>query len=81
MNNYIEELSHGDCFELLGNMYIVTCDQKNDGRRLCVDIKAGNMRWFKGSDIINNKIPIFYTNEDNHIVAIRETSKISQDSV
>ncbi|NBW14285.1 MAG: hypothetical protein EBR82_40440 [Caulobacteraceae bacterium] len=74
MSNIIEELESGDCFESNGLKYIVTCDFKKDGKRLCIDLKNGGSRWLHPNDIIN-KISIFYMNQDNLMEAIKETKK------
>lgn len=74
MSNFIEELSTGDCFELSNNLYIITCDYKKDGSKMCIDLRSGQSRWFK-SDLIINKIGIFYTDQDSNIIAIKELTK------
>lgn len=74
MSKYLEELESGDCFSLLGSNYIVTCDSKFDGRRLCINLLDGQPRWFK-SDSITEKMSIFYTDAEGNIIALKETKK------
>ena len=74
MTQYIEELDNGDCFEFTGTKFIVSCDFKSNGSRLCVDLATGMPKWFKSNDIIN-KIQIFTMDKDNCIIAIKESKK------
>jgi hypothetical protein len=74
MSKYIEELENGDCFESADSKYIMSCDFKSDGSRLCINLINGNPKWFKSNDTINS-IQIFTTDKDNCIIAIKETKK------
>jgi|688.fasta_scaffold03512_9 hypothetical protein len=74
MPSFIEELSNGDCFESNDSRYVLTCDFKSNRSRLSINLSDGNARWFNSNDIVD-KIPIFYTNKDNHMVAIKESKK------
>ena len=74
MISILEELLNGDCFEINSTIYIVTCDFKKNGQRLCIDLKTGESRWMTANTIID-KISLLYTNKDNHIIAIKETPK------
>jgi hypothetical protein len=74
MIQYIEELENGDCFEVANTKFIVSCDFKSNGSRLCVDLATGMPKWFKSNDTIN-KIQIFTMDKDNCIIAIKESKK------
>lgn len=74
MNQYIEELENGDCFEWSDSKFIVSCDFKSDGSRLCFNINNGTPKWFKANDTIS-KIQIFVMDKDNCIIPIKETKK------
>jgi hypothetical protein len=74
MSQYIEELSHGDCFQYDNKKYILSCDYKKDFSRLVINLFNGTPKWFKSDDIIV-KIQIFTMDKDNCIIAIKETMK------
>jgi len=74
MTQYIEELDNGDSFEFSGAKYIISCDFKSDGSRLCVNLNNGTPKWFKSNEMIS-KIQIFTMDKDNCIIAIKETKK------
>lgn len=80
MSNFIEELTNGDCFESNDTRYILTCDFKSNGKRLSIDLKTGHSRWFNSNDIVN-KISIFYVNNENLMVALKESPKHDMDKV
>jgi hypothetical protein len=71
---YLEELENGDCFSFGESNFVITCDSKFDGRRLCINLLNGEPRWFK-NDAITDKIAIFYTDKDGNIIAVKETKK------
>lgn len=71
---YLEELGHGDCFTLEDNNYIVTSDFKQDGKKLCVNLKTGFFNWIKPDTTVDN-IDIFKFDKDSNIIAIRERNK------
>jgi len=74
MDNYIEELENGDSFVLRDSSYILTCDSKSSGGRLCIKLSTGEPRWFNGDTIVE-KMAIFYTDKDGNIIAVKETKK------
>lgn len=74
MTNFVEELVAGDCFEISGDIFILTSDFKKDGSRYCLNLRNGLFRWFK-SDTITTKIGIFYTDKDGNIIALKELNK------
>lgn len=74
MNNYIEELEIGDCFVLKDAPYILTCDSKSSGSRLCIKLSTGEPRWFNGDSMVQ-KMAIFYTDQEGSIIAVKETKK------
>ena len=74
MSNYIEELDNGESFVLDNSKFVVTCDHKSNGDRLCIDLKNGSSRWLKGNTIID-KVQLFTLDKDNNLIAIKETPK------
>lgn len=71
---YIEELIPGDVFILRGICYLVTCDFKSNGSRLCFCLSEGSPKWFM-SDTIVDINPIYYLDTDNNIIPIKESKK------
>lgn len=74
MENYLEALQNGDAFSLDNDFYIVSCDFKKDGSRLCLCVKTGNMRWYPSNTIVKN-IQLYTLDKDNNILAIKESKK------
>lgn len=74
MENYLEMLENGDSFSLDNSIYIVSCDFKKDGSRLCLSIKTGNTRWYPGNTIVK-KNQLYTLDKDNNIIAIKESKK------
>lgn len=72
---YIEELESGDSFiDEDGKFYLLTCDHKNNGNRLCFSLSTGLPQWFEASKIVNQN-PIYSLDPNNNIIAIKETKK------
>lgn len=71
---YIEELDAGDSFELLGEIYVLTTDFKNNGSRMCINLKTGQIQWFNGSSVVDIS-QLFIMDKNNHLIAIKETKK------
>lgn len=69
--NYIEELVNGDTFLIKEERFIASTDFKKNGSRLCISLDDGSHRWFGPSEIIN-KISVYYIDNDNNIVPIKE---------
>jgi len=74
MENYLESLNNGDAFSLENNFFIVSCDFKKDGSRLCVCAKTGNTRWYASNTIVNS-IQLYTLDKDNNIIALKESKK------
>jgi hypothetical protein len=74
MTNFVEELTAGDCFQLMEDIFILTSDFKKDGSRLCINLRDGLSRWVK-ADTITTRIGIFYTDKDGNIIALKELNK------
>jgi len=74
MDNYLEDLNIGDSFLIDEYVYIVSCDFKKEGSRLCLCVNTGNTRWYPGNTIVK-KTQLFILDKDNNIIAIRESKK------
>lgn len=72
--NYIEELINGDTFIYKDDKFIITSDFKKNGSRLCINLVDGSHRWLESSEIIN-KLPVYYIDTDNNIIALKQDSK------
>lgn len=64
----------GDCFLVDHNIYILTCDLKANGNRLSFCLSNGLPKWFEASTIVEEN-PIYYLDNNNNIVPIKETKK------
>lgn len=76
---YIEELAPGDCFEENNSLYLVTCDYKSRGDKLCFCLSTGLPKWFGASTIVRIN-PIYSLDENNNIVPVKETKKHDSDN-
>lgn len=74
MSNYIEELDNGDSFILDNDKFVVTCDYKSSGNRLCINLINGSSRWLQANTIVD-KVQLFILDKDNNLIAIKETKK------
>lgn len=71
---YIEEMEAGDCFVSDNKFYLLTCDHKNNGNRLCFCLSTGLPQWFEPSTIVSEN-PIYSLDSDNNVVQIKESKK------
>lgn len=71
---YLEELNTGDCFEYNNDYYILSCDFKTNGNRMCLSLKNGFSKWFGGDSIVN-LTDIFTLDKDSNIIAIKQREK------
>lgn len=71
---YIEELLPGSCFVKNKQVFIVTTDHKNNGQKLCINLKDGSSRWL-GGDVIVDSADIFTLDKENNLIAIKEREK------
>lgn len=71
---YIEELEAGDCFKYNDNLYLLTCDHKNNGNRLCFCLLNGLPKWFEPSTIVDLN-PVYSLDNNNNIVPTKESKK------
>jgi hypothetical protein len=71
---YIEEICFGDCFIYNNIKYILTTDFKNDGKRMCISLVDGTIKWINSNEMIDI-IDIFTFDKDSNIIAIKERKK------
>lgn len=71
---YIEELEAGDCFISDNKFYLLTCDHKASGSRLCFCLSNGLPQWFEPSTIVSEN-PVYSLDSNNNIVPIKESKK------
>lgn len=71
---YIEELESGDVFLSEDKIYLLTCDFKNNGDRLCFCLTTGLPKWFGASTIVSIN-PIYSLDSNNNIIPVKETKK------
>lgn len=71
---YLEEIPTGESFSFEDDIYIVTCDYKRNGDRMCVNLKTGFSKWLLPNTTVN-VCPVYILDEDNNIVAIKPTEK------
>lgn len=71
---YIEELESGDCFVDDNKFYLLTCDHKANGKRLCYCLSNGLPQWFESSTIVSEN-PIYYLDPNNNVAPIKESKK------
>lgn len=71
---YIEELESGDCFVSDDKFYLLTCDYKSNGKRLCFCLSNGLPQWFEASTIVNEN-PIYSLDANNNVMPIKESKK------
>lgn len=68
---YIEELSHGECFRLNGELFILTSDFRNNNTKLCYSLSSGFPKWLKNDSIID-VCPIYTLSAENNLVPVKE---------
>jgi hypothetical protein len=71
---YIEELESGDVFVSEDKVYLLTCDFKSSGDRLCFCLKTGLPKWFGASTIVSIN-PVYSLDNNNNIVPVKESKK------
>lgn len=71
---YIEELLSGTTFSIDDKLYLLTCDHKANGFRLCYSLTEGLPQWI-GSNTIVEVSPIYTLDQSNNIVPVKETKK------
>lgn len=71
---YIEELENGDSFTNDNKFYLLTCDHKANGQRLCYCLSTGLPQWFDPSTIVSDN-PIYYLDSNNNVAPIKESKK------
>lgn len=76
---YIEELDNGDAFIINDISYLLTCDFRSNGDRLCFCLSTGLPKWFQPSTIVSLN-PIYYLGENNTIIPVKEVKKHEEDS-
>jgi hypothetical protein len=69
MPKYIEELLPGQCFCVNNQQYIITSDFDNKSKRLCIDLKTGQSRWFK-FDTSTDTISIYILDDNSNFSPI-----------
>lgn len=71
---YLEELNPGECFRLEESLFLVTCDFKSNGDRLCYSLDEGHPKWIKANSVVTID-PIYTLNSDNTIIAVKNYDK------
>jgi hypothetical protein len=71
---YLEELVSGECFRHEETLYLLTCDFKSNGNRLCYSLNEGKPHWIPSNTIVNID-PVYTLNTDNNIVAVKNYDK------
>lgn len=67
---YLEEITHGSCFLLDDQPYILTADFKSNNQKLCYNINTGFAHWFKDTDIVE-PCPLFRLDPSNNIIPLK----------
>jgi len=68
---YIEELSPGECFVVNDKIFLLTCDFKSNGDRLCYDLSSGIPQWLSLNTIIDLE-PIYRLDNNNNVIPIKK---------
>lgn len=71
---YIEELSYGSTFSYDDKLYLLTCDHKANGFRLCYSLTEGLPQWIEPTTIVE-LTPIYTLDSSNNIVPVKESKK------
>lgn len=74
---YIEELSPADCFLYQKTFFVLTQDYRKNSSRLAVSLADGCSRWFN-PDTTVEKVELYSSNEDGHLVAIKDEKTITE---
>ncbi len=67
---YLEELSSGDTFAINKSYFILTCDFKNNGQKLCINLANGSPQWLNHNDIVNIE-PIYIVNTEGTTIPLK----------
>jgi hypothetical protein len=81
---YIEELKAGDAFTVMMTeedsvennqpKYVLSCDFKSNGQRMCISLIDGTSRWLDPNCVV--LVHELYTmDKENCIIAVKETKK------
>lgn len=73
---YIEELLPADCFVYQKSFFLLTQDYRQNRARLAISLTDGCSRWFNPETTVE-RIEIYTSNEDGHLVAIKDEKDIS----
>lgn len=66
----IKEINPGDTFRFNNDLFIMTCDFKDKGQRLCYNLKSGNPFWLDQDTGITT-VDLFIMDENNNILSIK----------
>ncbi len=79
---YIEELQPGQAFSVLvsendrkisdQSLYILSCDFKSNGQRMCINLVNGTSRWLESTCVVD-QVELYTMDKENCIIAVRET--------
>ncbi len=79
---YIEELKAGDAFTVTATegdriennkiKYVLSCDFKSNGQRMCINLLDGTTRWLDANCVVQES-QLFTMDKENCIVAVKET--------
>lgn len=67
---YLEELTAGDAFIFNKSHFILTCDFKNNGQKLCINLTNGLPQWFNANDMVDLE-PIYIVNSEGTTISIK----------
>ena len=74
---YLEELSHGECFRLNNELFILTSDFRNNDTKLCYSLSSGFPKWLKNDSMID-VCPIYTLSPENNVLPIKEYKSDAQ---
>lgn len=69
---YIEELLPGNTFKNNDKVFLITCDYKANGSRLCYSLTDGTPQWIDSATIVEH-CPVYTLDSSNNIVPVKET--------
>lgn len=68
---YLEELKSGDTFKSSeSEVFILTCDFKSSGDRLCYSLVSGYPKWMSPTTVVSIE-PVYTLDKDNNIIAVK----------
>lgn len=68
---YLEELKPGESFRFNHKVFILTCDFKSSGNRLCFCLEDGSPSWLPANSEVENE-PIYILDQNNNILPIKK---------